>query len=190
MPAIRGDHMAEVVPPEPGVVKVVGVRQGGLLEVDQRRYRLGRFAGRKELRHSVVNADVEVYSHHLDVLWPAVVFPKAKHLLASVSFLLNRHALNALSKRKLGNDRPSAGPQHKKDDLAGWLLPQALPNGIDAFLAVVRAELGLHIDDADEMRIGYDSLQLGRVEDVIYTASYVFAHVNAQIGRYPSGSQA
>jgi hypothetical protein len=29
----------------------------------------------------------------------------------------------------------------------------------------------LHIDDADEMRIGYDSLQLGRVEDVIYTAS-------------------
>jgi hypothetical protein len=24
----------------------------------------------------------------------------------------------------------------------------------------------LHIDDADEMRIGYDSLQLGRVEDV------------------------
>jgi len=38
---------------------------------------------------------------------------------------------------------------------------------MDAFLAVVRAELGLHIDDADEMRIGYDSLQIGRVKDVI-----------------------
>jgi len=35
------------------VIKVVGVRQGGLLEVDQRRYRLGRFAARKELRHAL-----------------------------------------------------------------------------------------------------------------------------------------
>ena len=151
--------MAEVVPPEPGVVKVVRVRQGGLLEVDQRRYRLGRFAARKELRHSIVNADVEVYPHHLDVVRPALVFPKAKEIFATISFLLNLHVLNPFSKRKLGDDRPSIRPQHKKNGPAIRLLAQALPNGFDSSIALVRAELGLHINDADEMRTGDGSLR-------------------------------
>lgn len=104
MRAICGDYMPEMIPPKLRVIKVVGVSQRGLLEVDYGRLNPILVTAGKKFPYSVINADIEVYSHHLDVSWSILSLPKAQKLLSTIMHFLNRFALNPPGESKLGDD--------------------------------------------------------------------------------------